>query len=58
MRCYICNREDNKISWDSRHEDYGPCFTCQAVINEITYEQDDTDTEGPEDETEVLDVGC
>lgn len=53
MRCYICNREDDGITWDNRHKDFGPCFTCQAVINEITYDDRDDD-----ELSEVVDVGC
>lgn len=53
MRCYICNREDDGITWDNRHKDFGPCFTCQAVINEITYDKKDDD-----ELVEIDDVGC
>jgi hypothetical protein len=44
MRCYICNREDDLITWDRRHQDFGPCMVCEAIIQE-TLEEFGYDTE-------------
>ena len=35
MRCYICNREDDVITYDKIHKEYGPCVVCQAAIEEV-----------------------
>lgn len=32
MRCYICNREDDLISFDHRDDKPGPCRVCLEVI--------------------------
>lgn len=50
MKCYICDREDQGISWNSLHKDFNPCFTCQAVINDINYRD-----MGDESVEEILD---
>lgn len=34
MKCFICNREDDLISFDRVYGDYGPCTTCAAVIQD------------------------
>jgi len=33
-RCYICNREDDLITYDKARKEYGPCTVCQAIIQE------------------------
>lgn len=35
MRCFICNAVINEPHWDKDHEDFAPCGTCQAEINEL-----------------------
>lgn len=59
MHCYICDREDDGISWNSLHKDFNPCFTCQAVINSITFKDkpkkdDELELELDEETDEVL----
>lgn len=34
MKCYICDREDDLISFDRAYETFNPCHTCQEVIDD------------------------
>lgn len=37
MRCRICNTllQENEIKWNHDHEDWEPCGTCLAIIEEV-----------------------
>lgn len=45
MRCYICDKEDDAISYDRRYQEYSPCGACQEVIYEclMGYDNDGDD---------------
>lgn len=51
MHCYICDREDDLITFDHDTAQYGPCTVCKEVITECLESFDE-----PLDE--VIDVGC
>lgn len=34
MKCDICDREDDLISFNKREQRFSPCTTCQAVIQD------------------------
>jgi len=46
MHCYICDREDDLITYDKVRGEFGPCTTCQAIIEETLQEFEEIDTEG------------
>lgn len=37
MRCAICNAElsPNEIKWSHAHDEWEPCNTCLAIIDEV-----------------------
>jgi hypothetical protein len=37
MKCYICDAtlSETGVHWDADHQDWAPCPSCQAVINEV-----------------------
>ncbi len=47
MRCHICDASlnDNEIQWNPEHEDWDPCGTCQAIIDEVFEPLDDEEIE-------------
>jgi hypothetical protein len=44
--------DDDGISWNSLHEDFNPCFTCQSIINELKFKDLKQDAE---DEVDIID---
>lgn len=38
MKCYICDRDDDLISFDREHVEFSPCVVCQAAIAECLEE--------------------
>lgn len=44
MRCYICDCEDDSISFDRQDGRFSPCKTCQAVVQDTIFSYDDDDT--------------
>lgn len=40
MHCAICDKEDDKISYDKLTGEFSPCGECQAVIDECLAEFD------------------
>ena len=34
MKCFICDRSDDLITYDKVRQEYGPCTVCQAIIQE------------------------
>lgn len=49
MHCYICDCEDDLISFDSTTQAFGPCGTCQAIIDDTVADFEEKDE--PEDVT-------
>lgn len=45
MRCDICDKEDDLISFDKSTGKFCPCGTCQAVIDETIREFEEIDAE-------------
>lgn len=43
MHCYICDREDDLITFDKVQGKYSPCTVCQAIIEETLEEFEDND---------------
>jgi cytidine deaminase len=43
MKCFICDREDDLISYDKTYHEFTPCSVCQAIINETLEEWEDVD---------------
>lgn len=45
MRCHICNAQlsDSEVQWNTDHEDWDPCTTCQEAIDNVF--NDDTESE-------------
>lgn len=43
IRCYICDREDDLITYDKVRKEFVPCAVCQSIIEE-TIEEYDKDT--------------
>jgi hypothetical protein len=45
VRCYICDRDDDLITFDKITQSYSPCTVCQEVINECleTFEEEELD---------------
>ncbi len=48
MRCHICNKilEPEAIRENRDHEDFDPCGTCLAVINEVFEPFDEEEVTG------------
>lgn len=46
MRCYICDAQDDNISWDPRDKRFRPCFVCQGVITEALAERSEDKEDG------------
>ena len=34
MHCYICDREDDLISFNKKDKTFDPCNVCQAIIDD------------------------
>jgi hypothetical protein len=34
MRCHICNKEDDLITFDKKTGEFSPCGECEAVIQD------------------------
>lgn len=45
MHCYICDREDDLITFNYDRGEYGPCTTCQTIIEETLAEFEEPETE-------------
>jgi hypothetical protein len=46
MRCYICDSQDDNISWDPKDGRYRSCFVCQGIITDcVATEPDDEDSQ-------------
>ncbi len=47
MKCAICDQtlSPTEVQWNSLHEDWDPCSTCQLIISEVF--------EDPLDEDEI-----
>jgi hypothetical protein len=45
VRCYICDRDDDLITFDKTTQSYSPCTVCQEAINECleTFEEEELD---------------
>lgn len=43
MRCYICDRIDDLISYEKLTHEYTPCVVCQAIIQQTIEEYDTED---------------
>jgi predicted PP-loop superfamily ATPase len=54
MRCYICNAEDETISYDHVDKRFSPCQKCQEVIYDtiISYDLEDGYLEELDNEVE------
>lgn len=50
MHCYICDREDDLISYHKVHKEYSPCLVCQAIIDDCIAGYDDIYENGPPEE--------
>jgi ferredoxin len=45
MKCFICDAtlSDNEVQYNNYHEDWDPCGTCLAVIDEVFEPLDEED---------------
>lgn len=49
MRCYICNRVIEDPHYNQDHQDYDPCDTCKAIIDDLLASYGDQPS-APDDE--------
>jgi hypothetical protein len=40
VHCFICDKEDDKITFDIVHQEYTPCTVCQLAIQECLEDYD------------------
>lgn len=43
MRCYICDAQDDNISYDHRDARFTPCYVCQKVIADVLSSKSDAE---------------
>lgn len=45
MRCYICDTEDDSITFDRETSSFSPCGVCQEVIFDclVGYDEEESD---------------
>lgn len=46
IRCYICDAQDDNISWDPLDGRFRPCFTCQGIITEAVTSVSEDEEDG------------
>jgi hypothetical protein len=50
MRCYICDREDELIVYDTDKHSFTPCVVCQEAIEEALDDYESINTESTQGE--------